>query len=1414
MRVRNRYIRLFTVLFCLMLIIPANVSTISYAQSDSKSHTISTESNIKAEDKISKRLLNQFDDKQYVTFLIKFKDQVDSIKVAAQAAENAKSQKLTEAKSELMGRSAVVSSLRSKAMETQDNVKEFLENKKKAGNVKEYESFYIVNAMAVTGTEDVMNELEAFGEIEKILPNEIRQQIQPVQQNTVKESVKANNTAETSTIEWNIEKVGAPQAWNMGIDGSGIVVANIDTGVQWDHPALKEKYRGYDPAHPDHPNNEFNWFDATNGEDIPYDTGGHGTHTMGTMVGADKEHHIGVAPGAKWIAVKAFTTLGATDADLLQSGEWILAPKDSKGNPHPEKAPDIVNNSWGGGPGLNEWYRLMVQNWRAADILPVFSAGNAGSSSGTVSAPGNYPESFTVGATDIDDKLASFSSRGPAPYDEIKPNLSAPGVNILSSVPGNEYHAMHGTSMAAPHVAAAAALLLQANSSLTVDDLEQILIKAAKPLTDSKYTEVPNSGYGYGLLNVFKAVSSITNGFGTVKGQVLQEGHDTTAPTFQHYVPAEAYDGLSLPLEISVKDNVSVQKVELQYRTVEGQDWKNVEALRTSGNYLDGTYQATIPDDTIAQPSIFYRWNIVDFGGNAVTSDDYSVKIVSGVSAGYKQDFEAIPIGWYSYGKNNSWEWGVFSTSGPIKPGADAKNKMYATNLSGPYGRDADMSLAMPPINVPEGQTYLNFKHWYGFEYKTDFGRVFVSTDQTNWENVAEFGTTASGWQDGKVDLTKYAGQKIFVIFNVQSNSSYQAFGWYLDDVDVSNTPLNGSNIENLVDVQEKTGLDLKYQQKKLVNTDNVKPGKQINIALPNVQDEDSKNSKSSVLPLQARVSVLETGRSVNTNPADGSYSLGHESGSYTLRAEAYGFQSANHTVEITNGNGTIENFTLEPIPQGTVTGRVMNKATGKPIKNATLMLLEDAVIHPVKTDENGQFTITAYEGTYTMHVSAPNNFYNQDIKITISGGKNTEQNVELKPFIGHPGEIGYDDGTGENGHAGYQSIKYAVKMSLPEGKDRALVTSGVFRFWEKGWPVPGGTQIQVAIYDASGPYGKPGKQIAGPIDATAQLNGEWTEVDLTGEGIIVEGDFYMVYIQPNKFPNVPGITADKDGEIAYRSWMFTEGKWTPTPNDVGNLMIRARVSYEVDTPIITEPVNGTYTNQSNVTVKGVTAPLTPVHILRDGKEIATTTANEDGKFISDISIVSGNNVITATASTETETTETSEPVKVILDQVKPKLTITSPVDGMKTDREAVTVEGTVSDENFDSVEVNGKKATVNEAGFYSVRILLEYGENKIKVVAADKSGNITTLSRTVSVDNDNVKPVISGATNKTININSTFNPKTGVTAKDNVDGDLTNKIKISGTVNTKKKGTYTLTYSVSDKSGNKTEVKRKITVK
>lgn len=183
--------------------------------------------------------------------------------------------------------------------------------------------------------------------------------------------MKKSAAKDEKEIEWNINRVDAPKAWKLGYDGSGTVVASIDTGVQWDHPALKEKYRGYDPKHPDQPNHEFSWYDAVSGASEPFDDLEHGTHVTGTMVGSepDGQNQIGVAPGAKWIAVKAFSDDGGTDEDLIAAGEWILAPKDKDGNPHPEMAPDVVNNSWSGGAGIDEFYRDIVKAWRVSRHL-------------------------------------------------------------------------------------------------------------------------------------------------------------------------------------------------------------------------------------------------------------------------------------------------------------------------------------------------------------------------------------------------------------------------------------------------------------------------------------------------------------------------------------------------------------------------------------------------------------------------------------------------------------------------------------------------------------------------------------------------------------------------------------------------------------------------------------------------------------------------------------------------------------------------------------------------------------------------------------------------------------------------------------------------------------------------------------
>ncbi|MGP4082103.1 protease inhibitor I9 family protein, partial [Pseudalkalibacillus sp. R45] len=133
--------------------------------------------------KVSKSLQNQFKDEDQVTFLIKFNEQVDTKKVSKNAIEKAEKQKLTPYKKELAQRSAVVSALRSTAIETQGNVKQFLEKQKASKAVKNYQSFFIVNAMAVTANKEVMEQLAAFPEVAKVLPNEVRQ-LQPMPQST------------------------------------------------------------------------------------------------------------------------------------------------------------------------------------------------------------------------------------------------------------------------------------------------------------------------------------------------------------------------------------------------------------------------------------------------------------------------------------------------------------------------------------------------------------------------------------------------------------------------------------------------------------------------------------------------------------------------------------------------------------------------------------------------------------------------------------------------------------------------------------------------------------------------------------------------------------------------------------------------------------------------------------------------------------------------------------------------------------------------------------------------------------------------------------------------------------------------------------------------------------------------------
>jgi subtilisin family serine protease len=374
-------------------------------------------------------------------------------------------------------------------------------------------AFWILNAIRIRSGAATLNAVAARPEVARILPS----------WHATVDEIRASERAGVKAIEWNIMNINADDVWNTYNDrGEGITVANIDTGVRWNHAALFNQYRGFhmSPFRPLFPNNNYNWFDpsrvcSADGRTV-CDNNGHGTHTMGTMVGDDGgSNQIGVAPRAHWIAAKGCESNSCSDSALLQSGQWMLAPRDLNGqNPRPDLRPHVVNNSWGDDNGSNTFYQSTVQAWVAAGIFPAFANGNAGPGCGTVGSPASYPESYGVGAHSISNAIASFSSRGPSPFGGIiKPNLTAPGVNVRSSWNNLGYVTISGTSMAAPHLAGTVALIWSTNGapafSRNIAATRAVLDQTAIDVSNLTCggTAGNNNVWGEGRLDAFAAVT-------------------------------------------------------------------------------------------------------------------------------------------------------------------------------------------------------------------------------------------------------------------------------------------------------------------------------------------------------------------------------------------------------------------------------------------------------------------------------------------------------------------------------------------------------------------------------------------------------------------------------------------------------------------------------------------------------------------------------------------------------------------------------------------------------------------------------------------------------------------------------------------------------------------------------------------
>jgi subtilisin family serine protease len=401
------------------------------------------------------------------------------------------SQTLPAAEGRISRQERVIRDLVARGSVARQALKRSLEPGERAGKIRWVRELWILNGFALEATADVIRELAARNDVATVTTDRVF-------------SIEPSAAVPAASPGWNLDLIGAPILWSQGFRGQGVVVGSLDTGVDRAHPALSRKWRGGTNS----------WFDPYLHSAVPYDSDGHGTGTMGIIVGGDTtDNPVGVAPAAIWIAAKIFDdTRHATYSAIHAAFQWMLDPD---GDPTTADAPDVVNNSWDlGNTGQYDGeFAPDIAALKSAGIAVVFSAGNGGipaqPAGNTSMSPGNNPGALPVGVTDWNDQAADFSSRGPSAFDgtSIYPVLAAPGVAIRTTGLSGTYTTFtnNGTSFAAPHVAGAIALLLSGRPSQLAGNptaVEVALTSAARDLGVAG----PDNTFGYGRLDAAQAV--------------------------------------------------------------------------------------------------------------------------------------------------------------------------------------------------------------------------------------------------------------------------------------------------------------------------------------------------------------------------------------------------------------------------------------------------------------------------------------------------------------------------------------------------------------------------------------------------------------------------------------------------------------------------------------------------------------------------------------------------------------------------------------------------------------------------------------------------------------------------------------------------------------------------------------------
>lgn len=593
------------------------------------------------------------------------------------------------------------------------------------------------------------------------------------------------STAKTEGgIEPGLAAINAPAMWAMGYTGHGRIAYSIDTGVWPDHPALENRFLGnffpLDQA----------WFAYDS--PVPVDkSSSHGTHTVGTILGLAPEtaDTIGVAPGAYFISSDPVVSNLADVkplTDFMLAYQWSLNP-DGDLNTWND-VPDVINNSWGYTPDLGEApcpdFVVPVFNAvEAAGIANVFSAGNEGPEPSTIGIPHNtntgLVNSFTVAAVNGNTEnfpVASFSSRGPSLCGGtgsllIKPEVSAPGVDVRSAVANGAYSNYSGTSMAAPHVCGAVLLLKEAFPYLTG---EEILLALYYSATDLGEPGEDNT-YGMGMINVLSAFNYLSATHVAEAPQQLQNDiriAEIIAPAADAEVVCSS-DGLfTAQVEVQNSGVETISGFTLHYTT----NSTNAQQIQISEPLAAGnSIILDLPEVAIspAGTTEFHVW--IDTLNNEYDRfNNHAVRRWTQIPAGgalATEDFEdgIDTTFWTIVNSDRSLTWDTVSAIGPNgQIGLSA-----AVMLANYQVLDSQRDFLLTPLLEPLNNTtpmYLSFDYYY--RRKND---ISVTNDTL----AVYFNTNCNLPIDQGVELFRAGGDDLYTVFESGSNSlPEQASDW------------------------------------------------------------------------------------------------------------------------------------------------------------------------------------------------------------------------------------------------------------------------------------------------------------------------------------------------------------------------------------------------------------------------------------------------------------------------------------------------------------------------------------------------------------------------------------------------------------------------------------------------------------